>query len=62
MLVDLQKEVAERVELAQAHLAAGSFAVAANIFGELAKDLDAWPGLVAAGWATQPRKDPVHVR
>ena len=62
VLIDVAKEVAQRVELAQAHVAAGNFALAARAFDELAQDLDAWPGAVASGWASTPKKDPVHVR
>ncbi|MDQ0250937.1 hypothetical protein J2W22_003001 [Sphingomonas kyeonggiensis] len=50
VLIDIAKEVAQRVELA------------ARAFDELAQDLDAWPGAVASGWASTPKKDPVHVR
>lgn len=59
MLVDIGKEVAQRVELAQAHVAGGNFALAAHAFEELAKDLDAWPGAVASGLAATPKKDPI---
>lgn len=60
VLVDIHRHIAERSELAAAHAQAGNFALAGEIFAELADDITAHPGLLG-DWVVEPRKDPIHV-